>query len=228
VDDARAAARARRPLRQPCLRPTRAGQSARARQAGPNKNFEVLAPLPGGGLGHWWRDNGAPGLPWNGPEFVDTGVAGAVELVFSTFGNLEAVVRVDEHLEHWWFEGGAWHGPNVFAWAVAGRPGFVQSRHGARGNFEVVAPLVDGGMGHWWRDNDDPALRWHGPTRFGAGAPEAASTIHSGYGNLEVVAAFAEHLEHWWRDDGGTWNWHGPATFVTQPVFDPAVDERRR
>lgn len=83
-------------------------------------DFQLLAPLVGGGFGHWTRAN-APGFPWHGPEVFGAAVvatAGAA-LARHASGNLEAVVRVGDHLEHWWHHGIAWHGPTVFGQAVS-------------------------------------------------------------------------------------------------------------
>ena len=34
---------------------------------GDQGNFDVVVPSTAGGLVHFWRNNDAPGLPWNGP-----------------------------------------------------------------------------------------------------------------------------------------------------------------
>ncbi|MBP0632920.1 hypothetical protein [Cupriavidus sp. AcVe19-1a] len=101
--------------------------------------------------------------------------------------------------------------------------GFLtRSRGGQSGNFEVVIPWPDGGLAHFWRDNDDPAKTWHGPTIFGRGRYQGASVIESDFrtfdarlGNLEVVAV-AENgdAEHWWRENGGTFRWSQAPTVV--------------
>jgi hypothetical protein len=72
--------------------------------------------------------------------------------------------------------------------------GFVlQSSHGVKGNFEVVAPRSGGGLSHWWRNNDDPGLAWSGPTlMFGSTQDVAGAALIQGnfgrVGNLEAVA----------------------------------------
>ena len=43
---------------------------------------------------------------------------------------------------------------------------FVQSTYGEVGNFEVVYPSGDGGIVHYWRNNDDPSLPWAESGRF--------------------------------------------------------------
>ena len=50
---------------------------------------------------------------------------------------------------------------------VSGVPTLIQSRCGNKGNFELLTPMASGGLAHYWRNNDDPTLPWHGPTIFG-------------------------------------------------------------
>lgn len=110
--------------------------------------------------------------------------------------------------------------------------GFLtRSRAGESGNFEVVIPWPDGGLAHFWRDNDDPAKAWHGPTLFGRGRYQGASVIESDFrtfdgrlGNLEVVAV-AENgdAEHWWRENGGTFRWSQAPTVVSGAQGVPAL-----
>ena len=46
----------------------------------------------------------------------------------------------------------------------------IQSRHGSKGNFElVVQPSHGEGLMHYWRNNDNGTLPWNGPTCFGRG-----------------------------------------------------------
>lgn len=63
-------------------------------------NFELVSPLAGGGLGHWWRNNDTQ--QWSGPAAFGAGAVGAVGLVQGNFGvNLEVVARVGSRLEHY-------------------------------------------------------------------------------------------------------------------------------
>ena len=104
-----------------------------------------------------------------------------------------------------------WYGPfplvadGVQVSGVSGIPGFIQSRFGTKGNFEIVAPLAAGGLAHYWRDNDTLGLPWHGPIVFGAGAGsiDAVALIESNFGrpgNLELVAVAGGRLLFTWRD----------------------------
>jgi hypothetical protein len=202
-------------------------------------NFEVVAPRSGGGLAHWWRDNDDPDRPWRGPTLMfgstqDVDAAALIQSNFGTVGNLEVVVNAGESLYHYWRDDGgtcAWHANMAkpvapVATGVVGTPGLVQGSHGTKGNFEVVAPHVGGGLAHWWRDNDAASVTWHGPTRFGSGSVRAAALIQSNFGplgNLEVVALVGDQLVHWWRDDGGTWKWTKGTTFATGVAGTPAL-----
>jgi hypothetical protein len=193
-------------------------------------NYEVLAPVAasgGGGLAHWWRDNDASGLPWNGPTFFGSGSVEAVAIAQTTFGpagNLEVVARMGSVLGHYWRDDGGtwgWNGPTAIpsAQGVSGQHAFVQ---GALGNFEIIAPLAGGGLAHWWRDNADNALTWHGPTLFGIGLIEAVGAIETSFGNLELVARVGSQLHHYWRDSH-TNEWNGPFVIVDLAPPDPGV-----
>lgn len=97
----------------------------------------------------------------------------------------------------------------------------IQSRHGVRGNFELVVPLATGGLALFFRDNDAPGLPWHGPSLFGqaAGQFAAVSLIESNFsasgngpGNLELVVRTQDGrlLESFQPDTGGPNNTPGP------------------
>jgi hypothetical protein len=101
---------------------------------------------------------------------------------------------------------------------VSGNPALIQGRFLSRGNFEMVVPLRDGGLAHYSRVNDDPALPWVGPTIFGSdvGTFDSVTMIQSNFtaggqhGNLEVVAKFGGQLLFYWREDVPPYTWHGP------------------
>jgi hypothetical protein len=198
---------------------------------GEKGNFEAVRPVLAGGLAHFWRDNDAPDLRWHGPTgFASGDVFDAVALIQGNIstagggpGNLEIVVHGGDRLVHYWRDD-----VNPFPWHISrvipgsdgtsGTPALIQGRFGARGNFEVVVPLDGGGLAHFWRDNDAPDLRWHGPTRFGSNDVYHAvaliqsnfSTAGGGPGNLEVIAQTGDRLHHYWRDDVNPFPWHGP------------------
>jgi hypothetical protein len=91
-------------------------------------NFELVTPVAGGGLRHYWRDNDVSPPAWNaGPEFAkELGAVDAVALVQSGFsaqaaagqapiGNLELVVRAGQRLVAYWRD----DGPGL-NWQLAG------------------------------------------------------------------------------------------------------------
>ena len=202
-------------------------------------NFELVVPLAGGGLAHYWRDNADPALLWVGPNVFATelGQVDAVALVHSNYGvpgNLDLIVRVGDQLLWLWRDPGpafAWSAPVPIFSGAAGIPGFIQSRYGVQGNFEVVTPLAGGGLAHLWRDNDDPATPWHTGAVFGAelGQVDAVALVHStlgtpGAGNLELAARAGNRTAHYYREDQPPFAWHGPTTFACdEPTYDPVT-----
>jgi hypothetical protein len=99
---------------------------------------------------------------------------------------------------------------------VTGNPVLIQSRFGAQGNFELIAPAQGGGLVHYWRNNDDPSHPWSAPTLFGAALGEVGGVtfIQSNFGdpgNLEVICSSGlGQLSYFWRDSGPTFTWNGP------------------
>ncbi|WP_051574274.1 hypothetical protein [Mycobacterium sp. URHB0044] len=83
-----------------------------------------------------------------------------------------------------------------------------------------MIPWPDGGLAHFYRDNDNAAaLQWYGPTVFAQGTHyQGVSVTESDFmsypgtptKNLEVVAVRKDNgaLEHWWRENGGALTWH--------------------
>jgi hypothetical protein len=73
-----------------------------------------------------------------------------------------------------------------------------------------VVPLLNGGIGHFERNNDDPPSPWSMTATFGTslGAVQGASLIQSsfstagnGAGNLAVVSVANNQLDYFYRDD---------------------------
>jgi hypothetical protein len=223
---------------------------------GSKGNFELLVPHTTTGLAHYWRNNDAPALPWNGPYDIGSAVGhiDAVSLLQSNFGtpgggNFELLARVGEHLVSFWRPDaggpgggpGLWQGPfdlvadSMPVTGVAGNPAFIQGRHGVKGNFELVVPLATGGLAHYWRDNDDVAhqLPWHraqNPFPMLTERVDAVSLIESNFstagngpGNLELVVRVGDRLLSFWRPDaggpgGGPGLWQGPFDLVADGV----------
>lgn len=109
---------------------------------------------------------------------------------------------------------------------------FIQSRAGESGNFEVVIPWPDGGLAHFWRENDAPGAPWHGPAIFSSGQYVGASVADSDFAafrsssikNLEVIAVTeGGQVEHWWRENGGAFIWHKAATLFEDGTGVPAL-----
>jgi hypothetical protein len=102
----------------------------------------------------------------------------------------------------------------------------IQSRHGNKGNLEVVVPWPDGGLAHYWRNNDQHGLPWVGPQRFGGTQAYRSASVCEGDhqtfqgnspGNLEVVAVDMNgRLVHFWRENGGSFAWHGPGPAIQE------------
>jgi hypothetical protein len=190
---------------------------------GTKGNFELVVPATGSGLQHVWRDNDDPALPWSAPTTF-AAVLGHVDSVtmiesdFGTPGNLEVICRVGSKLFAIWRDSGpafAWSDPVQIEAAVAGDPVLIQSRFGTKGNFELVVPAAGGGLEHFWRNNDDPALPWSAPTAFGTslGHIDGVSMIESDFGtpgNLEVVCRVGSKLYGMWRDSGPAFAWSAP------------------
>jgi hypothetical protein len=203
---------------------------------GSKGNLEAVIPGRVSGLAYVWRDNDNPALPWSAPNFFDAGTYAGTALIQSNFGtpgvgNLEVVALTGGQLVHFWREDQApftWHGPTPIASGVSGKPALIQGNFGVKGNFELVAPLTAGAIGHFWRDNDG-ALDWHGPEIFGAstGQIRGVALLQSSFGpgNLEVIATTGtgstRWLEHSWRDASG---WHGPEQIFFPNAFGARPD----
>ncbi|MET7304372.1 galactose oxidase-like domain-containing protein [Embleya sp. NPDC005575] len=194
---------------------------------GEQGNFEVVAPLTGGGLGLFFRDNDSPAMSWAGPFQFGTGLGNVdgVAMIQSNFagGNLEVVARVGSQLFHLVRSSKApliWGEPIAIAPAsgVSGNPVLIQSNFGEQGNFEVVAPLTGGGLGLFFRDNDSPAMSWAGPFQFGTGLGnvDGVTMIQSNFagGNLEVVARVGSQLFHLVRSSEPPLIWGEPIAIV--------------
>jgi hypothetical protein len=209
-------------------------------QFGNMGNFEVVVPVTGGGLAHYWRNNDNSAFPWSAPAFLgqSVGQVDAVSLIESNYGNpgnFEIVARSADHLNSFWRDGSTfiWHGPYPVAIegaggscgrqpvsGIAGNPVLIQSKFGQKGNFELLAPLAAGGIAHYFRDNDDSNLPWKAAPVFGqsAGVIDAITAIQSNFGspgNLEVVARSGGQLIFFWRDDSpAPLTWHGPFPLI--------------
>ncbi|GAA0939259.1 galactose oxidase-like domain-containing protein [Nonomuraea longicatena] len=191
--------------------------------ADPVRNFEAVFPRAGGGFQHYFRQNtGKWAIPWYTTGWVGSGGVDGTAVLQSNYapGHLEVVATTsDGRLLHYWRDDGGtwqWSPPTLIASGVKGQPGFVQSRWGTKGNFEVVAPLAAGGLGSFFRDNDSATIPWHHNATFGGGVNyDAVSMVNSSYGgglNLEVIARTGTTLHQYYRDANTIW--HGPYTLT--------------
>ncbi|HWF27239.1 MAG TPA: hypothetical protein VG327_02470 [Mycobacterium sp.] len=206
---------------------------------GDKGNFELVCPAFGGGLAHMWRDNDDPGYPWSEPTVFGSDLDGieGVTMIQSNFGspgNLEVICSAatvngsPNRLYYFRRDSGptfTWNGPYFLPitppGGVVGPPALIQSRFGKQGNFELVTPVKNGGLAHYWRDNDDPNRPWNGPTLFGGGLGVVSwvTLIQSNFGdpgNLEVICETGPgQIYHFWRDSGPTFTWNGPDPLVS-------------
>jgi hypothetical protein len=169
---------------------------------GTKGNYELVVPLQSGGIGHFFRNNDDPTLPWNGPFTfaTDQGIVDAVSLIQSNFstqfvntgtqgpGNLAVVERTGPQLNYFFRDDVTftWSGPTGITSGVFGVPSFLQAKpgtYGTKGNYELVTPLSSGGMAHFFRDNDNPSLPWAETAIFGTdqGIVDAVSLIQSNF-----------------------------------------------
>lgn len=146
-------------------------------------NFEVIVPVSGGGMEHFWLNNdaGLPRVPtprtvvipaWQRAGRLGSGnqVEG-VRLIHSDFGNLEVIAlertATGRNLVFYSQRGvgGAWSAGSVLpdSEQVGGLPGFIQSTFQTvpgQGNFEVIAPAADGGLMHWFSHLEGAGRVW--------------------------------------------------------------------
>jgi hypothetical protein len=199
-------------------------------------NFEMVVPLAEGGIAHYSRVNTLPDVPWFGPNIfgTDVGKFDAVTMIQSNstvganIGDLELIARVGGDLLFYFREDVppyTWYGPltpqGFQPRLFSGNPVMIESRFGV-GNFELIVPLADGGLAHYFRDNNVVSRPWSGPVVFGAdiGRFDAVTFIQSnftagtGIGNLELVARVGDELYFYWRDDTLDSTWYGPCVLV--------------
>jgi hypothetical protein len=191
---------------------------------GKKGNFEFVSPQQSNGLFFSSRNNDISYLPWSFPfSFAgDLGKADAVSMIQSNYGppgNLELMVRVGDQLYSLWRDSGPsfqWSIPvKIGAAGVSGNPVLLQSKFGIKGNFELVCPLVAGGLAYYVRNNDDPQPQWGAAFVFAQnlGKIDSVTMIQSNYGvpgNMEVIVRTGNRLYTIWRDSGPAFNWSVP------------------
>jgi hypothetical protein len=142
------------------------------------------------------------------------------------FGQIVGSFKDADGHSHGFLAIATWHGPEPIFTGASGNPSIVQAipgTYGTKGNYELVVPLESGGLGHFYRDNDDPNLSWNGPFPFATdqGSFDAVSLIQSSFtrsgsgpGNLAVVARIGDALDYFVREDV-SFTWSGPTTITT-------------
>ena len=176
-------------------------------------DFELIAPAARAGIRHYHQDNRRD-LPFSpdwqvGETFCEhLGLVDAVSMIQGAFGdpgNLEVVARCGSRLHHCWRAGNAWGDGLIRVGGravegVSGIPALALSRFGKRSrNFELLTPLIAGGLAHYFRDNDPEGPgegSWHFVEIVDPGTIYlSVSLVHSTIGdrglNLEAVALTA-------------------------------------
>jgi hypothetical protein len=197
-----------------------------------DRQEQLIVPLASGGLAHFWGDN-FEAMAWNGPAIfgAELGQIDAVTGIQSTFhdpaggyipANLEVVVRAGGQLYHYWRDAGPafhWNGPFPIAQEllVWGNPVLVQGPFGVlEKNFELVVPLANGGIAHYWRDNETAGFPWRDPTVFGtdigrfdtlAMAIGDYTTSPAQQNTIQVIARWQEQLLFYYRDADASSQW---------------------
>ena len=203
------------------IRPRQGGIEVVARDG------ERLADFQGTGSGD--------SIAWSSPVFFGRGLTGAPSLIQSTYfnaGNFEVVApRAAGGIAHYWRDNDAaqtpWHEDAIFAAGLkADDVSMIQGNFGSPGNFEVVA-RIGTRLAHFWRDNTDPALKWHGPTFFASGAGGRPSLILASSGNFEVVAPLVNGGIGQWTRDNRTLEWSGPVRFGSGLFSSVVLSENR-
>ncbi len=197
---------------------------------GKQGNFEFVSPQQSGGLFFTWRNNDNRFMPWDGAiSFAQSlGIVASATMIQSNFGspgNLEMIIRAGDTLQFMWRDSGpsfTWSNPyQIGSPGVSGNPVLIQSRFGKVGNFELVIPLAGGGLGYYWRNNDDTKLAWSPLVVFAQslGKVDAVTMIQSNFGspgNMELIARVGNRLYSMWRDSGPAFTWNGLSN-ICQP-----------
>ena len=175
-------------------------------------NFEVIVPRSQGGLMHFWRNNDDLNEEsWYGPSiFIPDKRISDISLISSSYNRLELIARLNQKLYHLYFDKDNWNGPYEIpnSSGSAGVPSFVQGKYGRIGNFEVIVPRSQGGLMHFWRNNDDLNEPWGGPAVFAEMYDvKQAAMIYSSYGRLDAVAIIENELKYFFQRDRV---WQGP------------------
>ena len=186
--------------------------------------LDLITPLRTGGLGHYWRDNNAPGMPWRGPFVFGTNAGSFDSVSLMTAGDDLELVTISANQLLRYLRGPApafvWSGPfPAISPLVSGNPCLIRAIFNFKLTYLLVVPLASGGLAHFFRAPQDTS--WSGPYIFATelGRIDAVGMIQSSFGdpgngimptNLEVIVRVGGDLYHYWRDAGPAFRWSGP------------------
>jgi Papain family cysteine protease len=227
------------------------GAMVRSGNGSGRNNYELFI-LRDNYVEHWYRENGASGLPWNRVGLVrstdpyrsfndkplDRPVA-----IQSTFNrNFEVLYRSDSGgIRHTYYDqaAGMWTDGSTFGPSDArGVPAFIQSNRGAPGDFEVVVQNSSGEVEHWTKHNSVPWTRqpgeWYLQQTFGGGVLIGGSLVQSrigvageiegGAGELHYVCVGAyQEVQHWTKPSPDTGSWSKVGSFGINRVTSAPI-----
>ena len=174
--------------------------------------MHVVVGVSSGGMVHLVRNES--NLQWTVLHRFGSGNVRGVALIQSNYldgtgnGNLELVAWTGNDLQSWYRQDGVWR-PNgmVAAGQVSGTPALIQGNRGVRGNFEVLVPLVTGGIGHYWRANDGD-MAWRQHAVLGQGLYRGVGLLQAQFGangNLEAIGVRGDQVDVFWNGDDAVW-----------------------
>src|SRR5262249_25921902 len=150
--------------------------------------------------------------------------------------------RIGNQLNYYFREDGAaltWSRPQLIASGVTGNPSFVQARpgtYGTMGNFELVVPLATAGIGHSFRDNDDPNLPWAQSDTFGTelgivsavsiARPKPSTSALFPYTTL-FRSRIGNQLNYYFREDVAPFTWSCPQLIASGVTGNPSFVQAR-
>ncbi|WP_229750352.1 hypothetical protein [Paenibacillus nasutitermitis] len=179
------------------------------RKKSTGKTVEWLSASLDKGMSYWRSIQSSDKKHLYGPYTFGSDKVEAFTAIETHYGNIELIYRTKNKLIHYWRdnESGEWFNSPAFADGVIGTPVMIESSHG---NFEVLAPLKKGGLGHWWRNNHHSDLRWTGPVAFGSGSYNEVILVENNSNQLTAIVKTDDGYRYFVRDDGHSWDWLGP------------------